>query len=189
MQKGEQKNDYSLKRDLHALITNKNYIFLSLTFMMLYGVYTCLGAVINDVVAPFGYTGGETSVLGGSFIFSGIVGSFILSSRLDLTNKYNQTIRLVCFTSTLLTLLIFFTLPSQNIWLLSLNVSSIGFFLLPIIPIGYSYAIELTYPVSESMSNGVLMMFSQIVGSVVTFTASILSDINPIAVVGLFIGL
>ena len=49
---------------------------------------------------------------------------------------------------------------SWNMILLTLNVAIIGFLLLPIIPLGYGFSIELTYPVSEAMSNGVLMLWS-----------------------------
>jgi hypothetical protein len=49
----------------------------------MYGVYTCLGAVISTLVSPYGFKARDTSILGGSFIFSGIVGSFCFSYFLD----------------------------------------------------------------------------------------------------------
>ena len=59
---------------------------------------------------------------------------------------------------------------------LTLNVAIIGFLLLPIIPLGYGFSIELTYPVSEAMSNGVLMLWSQLAGSLLTFIGSAICE-------------
>ena len=74
----------------------------------------------------------------------------------------------------------FITLPTSNLFLVLVNISLVGFFLLPIIPLGYGFSIELTYPVSEAMSNGVLMLFSQILGSTVTFLASYLCSLGKV---------
>jgi FLVCR family feline leukemia virus subgroup C receptor-related protein len=52
----------------------------------------------------------------------------------------------------------------------------LGFFLIAIMPVGYSYAIELTYPVSEVMSNGVLQVVSQITSTVFSLYGSWVSE-------------
>ena len=44
----------------------------------------------------------------------------------------------------------------------------LGFLLLPIIPVGYAFGAELTYPISEAMSNGVMILFSQVCASGLT---------------------
>jgi MFS family permease len=49
---------FSFSKDLKLLRKNKNYIWITISFMLLYGVYTCLGAIINNLVSPYGYTGG-----------------------------------------------------------------------------------------------------------------------------------
>ena len=67
---------------------------------------------------------------------------------------------MVCFTTLFLFSFSFLTLPTGNIYLVLVNISLVGFFLLPIIPLGFGFSIEVTYPVSEAMSNGVLMLFS-----------------------------
>lgn len=64
-----------------------------------------------------------------------------------------------------------------------------GFFTLPVIPLGYSFSVELTYPVSEAMSNGIMVLVSQIVGTSVTYLGGYLSHMNedgPMYVIGLF---
>jgi hypothetical protein len=95
----------------------------------------------------------------------------------------------VCFATLFLFTFSFYTMGTGSLFLVSINISMTGFFLLPIIPLGLGFSIELTYPVSESMSNGVLMLFSQIVGSVVTFLGSYLCSRDPYMCLGLFFGM
>jgi len=51
----------------------------------MYAIYTCLGAIINELMAPYGYSTGDTSVAGGVFILAGIFGSFVIGIVLDKT--------------------------------------------------------------------------------------------------------
>ena len=85
MTSGEDKSEFSIKKDLILLLTNKNYIFMVICFNMLYGVYTCLGAIINNLVEPFGYTSADSSIFGATFILFGLGGSFVCSLMLDKT--------------------------------------------------------------------------------------------------------
>ena len=54
-----------------------------------------------------------------------------------------------------------------------------GFFILPILPIGYSFAVEITYPVSEVMSNGTMMLVAQLLGCLFTAITSAMSINHP----------
>ena len=47
-------------------------------------------------------------------------------------------------------------------WVLMLSAFSYGFFMISLAPIGYQYAAELTYPVPEGTSNGMLTLAGQI---------------------------
>ena len=160
--------EFDFKGDLKKLMRNKNYFWITICFMMMYGVYTTLGAIINNLVEPKGYTASDSSIFGASFILSGLVGSFVFSALLDKYQRYLLQLRVICFGVLFLYFFTFKTLQDKdeanqgqtNVILLSVNIACIGFILLPIIPLGYSFSIELTYPVSEAMSNGVLMLWS-----------------------------
>jgi sugar phosphate permease len=170
---------FNFMSDLKLLATNRNYILICLNFAMLYGVYTCLGAIINNVTSPFGYTSTDSSIFGGIFIFCGLSGSFTVSSYLDKSPKYLRTLRMICFGTLIASTIFLFVLPKANLLLTVLNIAILGIILLPIIPLCYSFSIELTFPVSEAMSNGVMMMFSQIVGSITTVLGTKLASYHP----------
>jgi Na+/melibiose symporter-like transporter len=50
------KTKYSMKKDGLALLKNKNYILLVIVFSMLFGVYTTLGACIDDLASSYNYS-------------------------------------------------------------------------------------------------------------------------------------
>ena len=47
-----------------------------------------------------------------------------------------------------------------------------GFFLIATLPVGFSFSVDLTYPVNETLSSGFLMFFSTIWGTIYSYTAS-----------------
>ena len=175
---------FDFKGEIKELAKNKNFFWISVCFMLMYGFYTTIGAIINTMVNPYGYTASDSGIFGACFIFSGLVGSFIQGALLDKYGKYLLLLKGICFGVLFFFLGFFYTLRERgddntNMIVLTFNVAIIGFLLLPIIPLGYGFSIELTYPVSEAMSNGVLMLWSQMAGSLLTFVGSWLCEQNP----------
>jgi hypothetical protein len=48
------------------------------------------------------------------------------------------------------------TFPSGNIWLVGVNLAIAGAVVIPIMPVGISFACELSFPLSETVTNGLL---------------------------------
>ena len=125
-------------------------------------------------------------MIGATFITSGLLGSFFFGFLLDKTQKYLLILRIVCFGTLATALFVFWTLPTEKLSIFDVNIACMGFFILPIIPVGYSFSIELTFPVSEAMSNGIIMLFSQIVGTGVTYVSTKLIADSPFSGLYLF---
>jgi nitrate/nitrite transporter NarK len=183
---------FDFKQEIKELGKNKNFFWISVCFMLMYGLYTTIGAIINTMVSPYGYTGSDSGIFGACFILCGLVGSFMQGALLDKYGKYLLLLKGICFGVFFFFLGFFYTLQDKgegnwNMILLTINVSVIGFLLLPIIPLGYGFSIELTYPVSEAMSNGVLMLWSQMAGSLLTFVGSWICEQNKRSILYLFI--
>jgi len=156
-----------------VLLGNKSYLLLCGAYTLLYGVYTSLGAVVAAITEPYGFKSVDNAIFGGIFIFSGVAGSFILGIALDKTSKYKMMIMGTSFGAILFIGLAFFTLPSMSTTLFAINLVFVGFCVIPIIPIGLSFAVELTFPVPEAMSNGMMILPSQIFGSALVRLLSI----------------
>ena len=76
------------------------------------------------------------------------------------------------------TLLLFVCIPSGNVFLLLTNMAAVGFAACPIINISYTYVVELTFPIKEPMSNGVMMMLQQISTTIISLVITKLIESN-----------
>ncbi|KAM9066688.1 choline/ethanolamine transporter FLVCR2 [Sarcophilus harrisii] len=60
------------------------------------------------------------------------------------------------------------TLSLGHLWIVFLTAGILGFFMTGYLPLGYEFAVELTYPESEGMSSGLLNVSAQIFGIIFT---------------------
>ena len=138
----------------------------------MYGVYACLGAILNTLVEPYGFDSADAAVFGGVFITSGLIGSFVASGILDKYAAYKKVTCASCWGTLSFGAMLLGTFETGNLIFVSINIAAMGFFILPILPIGYSFAVEITYPVSEVMSNGTMMLVAQLMGTLLTAITS-----------------
>ena len=102
---------------MKALVRNKNFLLMTFTYMNLYGVYSTLGAVLNNLVSPYGFNAQDSSLFGASFILAGIIASFFTSSIVDKTKKYLLAFRILGFASLAVGLCVMVTLPMKKVFL------------------------------------------------------------------------
>lgn len=143
--------------NLKLLLANRSYLLLTITFAMLYGIYCSFGAVVASLTGPYNYTATDNAIFGGVFIIFGVLGSFVLGVYLDKSAKFKFLIIMTSGLSMVFILLGLLTLPF-NKWLFTFNLALVGFTVIPIIPISYGFAVELTFPVPEAMSNGMMIL-------------------------------
>lgn len=136
--------------------------------------------MVSDLTEPYGYSPADNAVFGGVFIISGVVGSFIFGAILDKTAKFKLMLFVIAVSSTLSVALTFLSLPSKNFYFFTLNLLLVGASVISVIPVSYSFAVELTYPLSEAMSNGMMIMVSQIFGTVVVINNIFFNFINRV---------
>lgn len=85
-------------------------------------------------------------------------------------------INVISFSAVFFVLLAFITLQTGSTLWFSINIAFIGISLIPIIPISYGFCVELTYPIPEPMSNGMMILPSQIFGAILGAVASIICE-------------
>ena len=170
------KTEYGLKRDLKKLVSNKNFWFLSITVATQFSCYNCFSSVVNSVLFAYEYSTLDTSIVAASFVFAGVIGSFLFSYILDKYQIYIKTLRFICFGALLSCLCIAYTLPMKSTAILSANLFMLGLFNLPVIPIGFSFCVELTYPLGEALSNGLMMLLAYICGTTLSLIGSIICE-------------
>lgn len=153
-------------------MSNLSFVFLSISFAALYGVYVTMGAVVSLLTGAFGYNASDNAIFGAIFIVSGVLGSFMHAMILDKFKKLKLQLLILCVGSVGSIILFYFTIDSKSFSIMGASLFLLGIFVLPIIGHGYSYASEIALPVGESLACGILLIVGSVYSTVMTFVVA-----------------
>ena len=111
-------------------------------------------------------------VIGVTYVFTGILGIFIFSFILDKYHCYTLILRSLTTATLLLASFSFYTLPASNTGLMAINMGMVGFCTVPIVSIGLTMSTEITYPMSVTLVQGVILMTSQLYGIILSYVGT-----------------
>ena len=170
-----------LKKSLKLLFTNKNFIILLVCFTCVIGIWNMYGTIFTPYMAKYDISDNRAAIISSiaNFvsIFFAMVGSYIL----DKTKKF-RFILLICnlcafIIMILFTFLLEFVKNLDVVFAFSILLySSLVGFLITIHTNGMDYVCELTYPVGESQSGGIIMSMNQIFGIGLTYLGQFFID-------------
>uniref|UniRef100_UPI00358EEE42 heme transporter FLVCR2-like n=1 Tax=Myxine glutinosa TaxID=7769 RepID=UPI00358EEE42 len=175
--------DYSYLRSIRRLTNNPNFIMLTITYGIITAVFYSISTLLNRMIVEQ-YAGEEVSAgkIGLTLVLVGMIGSVICGFWLDRTKTFKQT-TLVMYGISLLSMILFtFTLSLGHLWVVFLTAACLGFFVAGYIPVGFEFAVELTFPESESTSSGILNASAQAFGVIfILVQGHLMSDYNALA--------
>ena len=153
----------------HALRVKPFLVYLAVVFVGM-GVFNGVTTWVEQIVHPRGFSEADAGLIGGLMLLGGLLGAVILSA---LSDRGGRRVRylVVCLVLAVPGLL-GVALVSAT-WLLLLAAFTLGFFLVPALPIGMQYAAEVTYPTPEGTSNGLVQLFGQVAVVYVYFMAAL----------------
>ncbi len=140
-----------------ALRVRPFVVLLALVFVAM-GVFNGLSTWVEDVVAPRGFSSGDAGTLGALLLLGGVVGAVVLSALSDRTGRRVPFLALALLVSG--PALLWVALAGQA-WALFTAAFVLGFFMTSALPIGMQYAAEVTAPVPEGTSNGLIQLAGQ----------------------------
>ncbi|XP_005986602.1 heme transporter FLVCR2 isoform X7 [Latimeria chalumnae] len=151
------------------LVKNVNFDLLVVSYGISTGCFYAVSTLLNQMVIRH-YPGEEVSAgrIGLTIVLAGMVGSLISGIWLDKTKTYRQTTFAV-YLLTLIGMVVYaFTLDIGLLWVVFITAGTLGFFMTGYLPLGFEYAVELTYPESEGTSSGLLNVSAQVFGIIFT---------------------
>ena len=111
-------------------------------------------------------------MLGGVFIVGGVVGSACFAVWVEKTHSYRVAVNVICLFAGLFTVGQFFFFKKAITWLSTALCFAQGSMMIAIMAVSFDFAVELTYPVGESFSSGVIMSAGQVGGIAYTLLTS-----------------
>ena len=160
-----QKEKVHQLQNLQKLIKNRNFVILLFMLLIGMGAFNAITSEIDLIFSPTRnldhYSELLSGLIGAILIIGGIAGSVVLSMLSDKSHKRKPFLILAFGVATGMTLVIAYLPYVSGLYV---GAFIFGFFLISALPIGLTYAAEITYPVPEEISNGFLVWMGQIGG-------------------------
>ncbi|KAL6485480.1 hypothetical protein MHYP_G00048720 [Metynnis hypsauchen] len=160
---------YSYTSSILCLLRNRPFILLIISYGLNVGCFYAVSTLLNQMIIKH-YPGEEVNAgrIGLTIVIAGMVGSLICGIWLDRTKTYKQT-TLAVYVMSLVGMLVYaFTLSLGHLWVVFITAGALGFFMTGYLPLGFEFAVELTYPESEGTSSGLLNCSAQVFGIIFT---------------------
>jgi len=146
---------------LKRLFHQREFIFLLVLFFIGLGMFNAVTTWIEEIVRPRGFSIDQAGIVGGLMVLGGIVGAIVIPPLSDRIRRRVPFIILALVGA--IPGLIGVTFAASYPLLL-VSAFILGAFLLSSGPLGFQYAAEITYPVPEGTSNGLLLLAGQVSG-------------------------
>jgi MFS transporter, FLVCR family, feline leukemia virus subgroup C receptor-related protein len=142
---------------MKLLFSNKQVLLLMLIFGFIQGVFNTLGTVVGEIANRYGFSTDDASVFGAVFIIGGLVGSAAFGVWVEIKKVYKISVIVISLLSvgSMVGTSVAFT--SGASWLVTLSCFIVGASMIPIMAVGFELGVEVTYPIDESYSTGLLM--------------------------------
>ncbi|XP_040924974.1 feline leukemia virus subgroup C receptor-related protein 2 isoform X1 [Betta splendens] len=161
--------NYSYTASVLRLLRNRPFMLLVVSYGLNVGCFYAVSTLLNRMIIEH-YPGEELNAgrIGLTIVIAGMVGSLICGIWLDRTKTYKQTTLVVYLLSLVGMLVYAFTLSLGHLWVVFVTAGVLGFFMTGYLPLGFEFAVELTFPESEGTSSGLLNCSAQIFGIIFT---------------------
>ncbi|XP_072313888.1 choline/ethanolamine transporter flvcr2a [Eucyclogobius newberryi] len=170
-------DEHSYTASILRLLKNKPFMLLVVSYGLNVGCFYSMSTLLNRIIIER-YPGEEVNAgrIGLTIVIAGMVGSLVCGIWLDRTKTFKQT-TLAVYILTLSGMLVFaFTLNLGHLWLVFVTAGVLGFFMTGYLPLGFEFAVELTFPESEGTSSGLLNCSAQIFGIMFTISQGKIVD-------------
>jgi len=154
---------YSFFGQLRICCRNYSFLLLSLAFGVGLGLFTVLSTLFEQILCPYGYTDEFSGTCGALLIGAGIFGSIVSGIAADKTKAFAEIVQF-CFVGATFGIIAFSvlaTFPSFDP-AIGISVAWIGTFGVALYSVALELAAEISFPVSENVSTGLLVVSGQL---------------------------
>ncbi|XP_072503974.1 choline/ethanolamine transporter FLVCR1 [Notamacropus eugenii] len=173
--------EYSYKQSIMNLFKNTPFVLLLISYGIMTGAFYSVSTLLNQMILTY-HEGEEVSagLIGLTLVVAGMVGSIFCGLWLDYTKSYKQTTLIVYILSFIGMVVFTFTLNTGHLFIVFITGGALGFFMTGYLPLGFEFAVEITYPESEGTSSGLLNASAQLFGIFFTLAqGKLISDHGP----------
>nr|VZI15304.1 unnamed protein product [Spirometra erinaceieuropaei] len=157
------------------LASNASFILLVASYGVNTGVYYAIGTLLSPILLYF-FPGEDVAIgwIGFTMVISGLLGAVASGIILEKTKKYRLTV-ITFYVMSVVSFAGYIGLTyTKSIVAIFFAMFILGFFQSGYLPLGFQYAAEVTYPVGEGLSSGILNTSAQLFGIIIILGAQAL---------------
>lgn len=173
----EEEKNFNFIGKIGKLLKNKDYMLLLLSYGLNLGVFYSYSSLLNQMyLLHFPEGEQEAGWIGLTLISLGMFGSVLWGVALDKFHIFKRT-SLFVYSMGLVGMLSFtFSLINRLVPMVYFSSAVLGFSMTGYQTVAYEFAAELTYPIPESISSGLLNAGGEALGIILVFGAGLLLD-------------
>lgn len=164
----------TLKDEIVTCFKEPALVRLVIVFGLILGLMNTYGTIMGIMATQLEYTAANSSTFGAVFIVGGLVGSGVFGGIVEVKKNYKVVTCVISVLTALLPIPLLFSLFSMNVVAVNISSFAVGFASISILPVGIDFGVELTHPVAESVSSGLLMSAGNFLGIFMTLASSYL---------------
>ncbi|KAK1759537.1 major facilitator superfamily domain-containing protein [Echria macrotheca] len=169
----------TLRASASVLFTHLEFWLLFIPFAVYVGCFNSVSSLLNQIMAPYGYTEEESGIAGALLIVVGLVTSAVTSPIIDRTKAFLLTVR-IAVPIIGLSLLVFIwmpeTKPSGGVAGPYVAMAFLGAASFSLVPVAVEFLVELTHPVSPEVTSTLAWGGGQVLGGVFVIISGALRD-------------
>ena len=174
-------DDYTtLKREIRDLFCDWNYLLLFITLSIAVGLFNVIVTLPFQLIQPFGYSNDDAGLFGTLFGVGGLIGAALGCWVLKRYKRYKLTVKVYIYLCLISVLIFVCMLRPDNYSPLLISFVLMGFAILPLLPILMETCAECSYPISEDVSAGCILVGASYTGVAFIFGLQVLIDLPPI---------
>jgi len=154
------------------VLKNKHAMRLVWCFGLVIGYANTYGSIVGILCTALGYKDKAASLFGVVFIVGCIIGSAVFGAIVEMFKNYKFSTVVICGMGTISSAFVVISMHMNIIYLSCISFAFAGASL-AILPVGIDFAVEMTYPVPEVVSTGLLMSMGNLIGLILTLVLGI----------------
>lgn len=164
---------------LNKILTNRDFLCVLGAFTFTTGSIWSIASIIAQIYEPFGLSQIHAGVSGAGNVVAGTVAAYFVGAWVDRHHVYKIPI-ICCLCGSLIVMCMFCVLlakpPASETTMAGCAIFLIvfaGVFQITSVPLCFELAMEVTYPVSESVPGAVLMAMSNLLSLIIVVGVSV----------------
>ncbi|KAI8887074.1 MFS general substrate transporter [Backusella circina FSU 941] len=171
-------NKLTLMQSTLLLIKNPHFLILCVVHGLNIGLSIAWNGLMNQAMTPYGYNNHQVGNIAAVSIVAGTLGCVISGPVLDKTKQHKILLKIMA-PLMFSTYIAYIFVIKEDTFAAILYVNALSqFFLSFMVPVCVELGVEISYPVTESLSTSILWQIAQLIGFILVFIMDLFRDEN-----------